>query len=380
MNTRANSEIYDQRRKKLKRRNKRYFQRIMIALIAFYSIFFTSNIWLRSDYSNIDITPIGNVVTGNNREVTLISWNYCSDDKKMEILLGISNTSYDGNDTYTWTAEDRATGSLTVNPIIQTRNFVVLQLVNLPSRISVISLRMDNPDIKEFETLRIYGDPKRNITSVSSIQEKTENEYHMALLRRNGQDYHMYDFLSLAGTGKYASVLHHYQEKEYGEIIIGTNNDSGGQESNKAIHKLCQNLPVKLIDQYPEQNDWNDKLKYVIGHGYRSNYIAESKDITDALEARLDAMMMSDQDSLKSECMNFSSKMLHETNLLPNNMDPYIQNYIQYIQKTYPGKSFKEVLAAEKGHDRIPGKQILHNYNRKQFFRVDLTQESALSL
>ena len=183
MNTRANSEIYDQRRKKLKRRNKRYFQRIMIALIAFYSIFFTSNIWLRSDYSNIDITPIGNVVTGNNREVTLISWNYCSDDKKMEILLGISNTSYDGNDTYTWTAEDRATGSLTVNPIIQTRNFVVLQLVNLPSRISVISLRMDNPDIKEFETLRIYGDPKRNITSVSSIQEKTENEYHVQQLK-----------------------------------------------------------------------------------------------------------------------------------------------------------------------------------------------------
>lgn len=183
MNTRANSEIYDQRRKKLKRRNKRYFQRIMIALIAFYSIFFTSNIWLSSDYSNIDITPIGNVVTGNNREVTLISWNYCSDDKKMEILLGISNTSYDGNDTYTWTAEDRATGSLTVNPIIQTRNFVVLQLVNLPSRISVISLRMDNPDIKEFETLRIYGDPKRNITSVSSIQEKTENEYHVQQLQ-----------------------------------------------------------------------------------------------------------------------------------------------------------------------------------------------------
>lgn len=183
MNTRANSEIYDQRRKKLKRRNKRYFQRIMIALIAFYSIFFTSNIWLRSDYSNIDITPIGNVVTGNNREVTLISWNYCSDDKKMEILLGISNTSYDGNDTYAWTAEDRATGSLTVNPIIQTRTFVVLQLVNLPSRISVISLRMDNPDIKEFETLRIYGDPKRNITSVSSIQEKTENEYHVQQLQ-----------------------------------------------------------------------------------------------------------------------------------------------------------------------------------------------------
>ncbi|MCB5563254.1 hypothetical protein LIP72_13325 [Mediterraneibacter faecis] len=183
MNTRANSEIYDQRRKKLKRRNKRYFQRIMIALIAFYSIFFTSNIWLRSDYSNIDITPIGNVVTGNNREVTLISWNYYSDDKKMEILLGISNTSYDGNDTYTWTAEDRATGSLTVNPIIQTRNFVVLQLVNLPSQISVISLRMDNPDIKEFETLRIYGDPKRNITSVSSIQEKTENEYHVQQLQ-----------------------------------------------------------------------------------------------------------------------------------------------------------------------------------------------------
>lgn len=182
MNTRANSEIYDQRRKKLKRRNKRYFQRIMIALIAFYSIFFTSNIWLRSDYSNIDITPIGNVVTGNNREVTLISWNYCSDDKWRSFLVSQIHLMTEMIHIL-WTAEDRATGSLTVNPIIQTRNFVVLQLVNLPSRISVISLRMDNPDIKEFETLRIYGDPKRNITSVSSIQEKTENEYHVQQLQ-----------------------------------------------------------------------------------------------------------------------------------------------------------------------------------------------------
>lgn len=97
-NARANAAVYDQRRRKLKKRNKRYFQRIMIALIAFYAICLTSKMWLKNNYKNIDITPIGSVVSQNNREVTLISWSYCRDERKMEVLLGISNTAYDGND------------------------------------------------------------------------------------------------------------------------------------------------------------------------------------------------------------------------------------------------------------------------------------------
>ena len=178
-NARANAAVYDQRRRKLKKRNKRDFQRIMIALIAFYAICLTSKMWLKNNYKNIDITPIGSVVSQNNREVTLISWSYCRDERKMEVLLGISNTAYDGNDTYEWSAEDKDAGSLKVTPIIEERNFVVLQLTDLPSRITVISLRMDQSKIQDFETIRLYAAPDRNMKSVTDIKVKSKEEYQI---------------------------------------------------------------------------------------------------------------------------------------------------------------------------------------------------------
>ena len=178
-NARANAAVYDQRRRKLKKRNKRYFQRIMITLIAFYAICLTSKMWLKNNYKNIDITPIGSVVSQNNREVTLISWSYCRDERKMEVLLGISNTAYDGNDTYEWSAEDKDAGSLKVTPIIEERNFVVLQLTDLPSRITVISLRMDQSKIQDFETIRLYAVPDRNMKSVADIKVKSKEEYQI---------------------------------------------------------------------------------------------------------------------------------------------------------------------------------------------------------
>lgn len=178
-NARANAAVYDQRRRKLKKRNKRYFQRIMITLITFYAICLTSKMWLKNNYKNIDITPIGSVVSQNNREVTLISWSYCRDERKMEVLLGISNTAYDGNDTYEWSAEDKDAGSLKVTPIIEERNFVVLQLTDLPSRITVISLRMDQSKIQDFETIRLYAAPDRNMKSVTDIKVKSKEEYQI---------------------------------------------------------------------------------------------------------------------------------------------------------------------------------------------------------
>ena len=178
-NARANAAVYDQRRRKLKKRNKRYFQRIMIALIAFYAICLTSKMWMKNNYKNIDITPIGSVVSQNNREVTLISWSYCRDERKMEVLLGISNTAYDGNDTYEWSAEDKDAGSLKVTPIIEERNFVVLQLTDLPSRITVISLRMDQSKIQDFETIRLYAASDRNMKSFADIKVKSKEEYQI---------------------------------------------------------------------------------------------------------------------------------------------------------------------------------------------------------
>ena len=202
----------------------------------------------------------------------------------------------------------------------------------------------------------------------------------MSLLQKAGKDYHQYDYLALAGTGKYAAAMYHYQQKGYEELVIGTNNDEAGRMANAAIHQLFQEIPVTLVDQYPEQNDWNDELKYVINHGFRTDYIPEKKEITDALEARLDAMMMPDTDELKPECLNFSSQMLEEVNVPVEEMDSYISNYIDRSRQKDPQAGFKEVLQKEQASGRNPGHQILHNFNQKRFFRTEKALESTLSI
>lgn len=203
---------------------------------------------------------------------------------------------------------------------------------------------------------------------------------YMSLLQKAGKDYHQYDYLALAGTGKYAAAMYHYQQKGYEELVIGTNNDEAGRMANAAIHQLFQEIPVTLVDQYPEQNDWNDELKYVINHGFRTDYIPEKKEITDALEARLDAMMMPDTDELKPECLNFSSQMLEEVNVPVEEMDSYISNYIDSKWQKDPQAGFKEVLQKEQASGRNPGHQILHNFNQKRFFRTEKALESTLSI
>ena len=162
--------------------------------------------------------------------------------------------------------------------------------------------------------------------------------------------------------------------------MIGTNNDEAGRMANTAIHQLFQEIPVTLTDQYPKQNDWNDELKYVINHGFRTDYISEKKEITDVLEARLDAMMMPDTDELKPECLNFSSQMLEEVNVPVEEMDLYVGNYIDRSRQKDPQAGFKEVLQKEQASGRNPGHQILRNFNQKRFFRTEKTLESTLSI
>ena len=174
--------------------------------------------------------------------------------------------------------------------------------------------------------------------------------------------------------------MYHYQQKGYEELVIGTNNDEAGRMANAAIHQLFQEIPVTLVDQYPEQNDWNDELKYVINHGFRTDYIPEKKEITDALKARLDAMMMPDTDELKPECLNFSSQMLEEVNVPVEEMDLYVSNYIDRSRQKDPQAGFKEVLQKEQASGRNPGHQILRNFNQKRFFRTEKTLESTLSI
>lgn len=183
MSARDNAQVYDERARIMKKKNKIFFQTILIGLMIFYVFMFTSRYWMVGSYKDIDVTKMGTTITANNRDVTLMSWKYAKKQKIMEVIIGIDNTSYDGVDQYQWTAIDKISGSLHVKPVIQDRDFVVLQITDLPSRVSVISLRMDSDLEKsdsaeeEWSTIRLYGDPTRNIEQVDQIQAKTETDY-----------------------------------------------------------------------------------------------------------------------------------------------------------------------------------------------------------
>ena len=180
----------------------------------------------------------------------------------------------------------------------------------------------------------------------------------------NGVDIHNYDYFALAGTGKYAAVQYHYNQNDYSKISILTNNDDSGKLANTNIRNLLKETPVEIAESYPHENDWNLELKYIINHGYRTNYIRASKDQLEAIESRLDALMQPDQSDVKAGLLEFTHNFMLENNL--PNMDLYIMDYIESARSNYPGETFQSLMSRERSAGKDPSKIILEKYNRKQ--------------
>lgn len=180
----VNAEIIESENRKLSQKNKFFFRIVVIFMVVFYGVSFSSKIWIPEDYSDIAVTPVGSSVKGTDREVTLLSWKYSENQKKMEIMLGIQNHGYDGIDTYEWKAADRKSGMLEVTPVVESKDFVVLELKKLPQKVTVISLRMyvpademDGNTDANTEELKLYADPDRNMEYVDNIKEQTTEDY-----------------------------------------------------------------------------------------------------------------------------------------------------------------------------------------------------------
>lgn len=272
MSAKDNAHIYDERAKVFRKKNKIFFQSILICLMIFYGVMFTSRYWMIGSYKDIDVTKMGTTISANDRDITLMSWNYSKEQKIMEVIIGIDNTAYDGLDQYEWTAVDKVNGSLHVKPMVQDRDFVVLQITDLPSRVSVISLRMDldtdkNSDSEEtWNTVRLYGDPTRNINMVDQIEVKTEAGYKVDRLNSE--------------IARYNETIKDI-EKENADL-------------NKKIESIEQNI-----------NDIKEDQKYE----------------TDAEKEKSDQKiisMISQQNSFKDQMDNNNKKMDEATNKISN--------------------------------------------------------------
>lgn len=169
-------------------RKDRYLQGILLVILIGYAFFLTSKIWLPPDEAEIPPTEPGYFIEGNDRKVTLVSWTYDEEKREMEVMLDITNMSIDGINRYRWSAMELNKGRLTVTPIVEQDDFVVLRIENIPRRFEEISLRMgisseDQTNVDgEFTDLKIYGS-KDSVTRGSIEDDMNERDYRIAACR-----------------------------------------------------------------------------------------------------------------------------------------------------------------------------------------------------
>lgn len=184
MQDELNEKIIKRSNDKLKREQNKLLIGFAVVFFVGYVFFFTSNIWMPRSYEDVRVTKIGSMVEANDRKVTLISWSYCEEQHLMEVVLDISNASIDGIEQYNFTAFDRNEGMCEVTKVIDTPNFIVLQIRKVPSRWTELSLRLDadsslaNQATAGFTTMRFYTS-KRVVDRVDDITVKSEKEYRL---------------------------------------------------------------------------------------------------------------------------------------------------------------------------------------------------------
>lgn len=88
----------------------------------------------------------------------------------------------------------------------------------------------------------------------------------MTLFKYQKKDYKIYDYLSLAGTGKVDSLYYRIKVHKYKEIILAVDNDSSGRNFVERVRKEIAEYTetCKLIEWIPKDTkDWNEKLQAV---------------------------------------------------------------------------------------------------------------------
>lgn len=177
----------------------------------------------------------------------------------------------------------------------------------------------------------------------------------MSILKAAGQDYKLYDYLSLTGTGKYEAVFHHLKSGKYSEVWIGTDNDWAGIKCLQNIKSGIQQefSEVKVIANHPIlTKDWNDEIKYLFMKGYRfDGYISPSAQLVDILQDEVKALLEGNMEEAK-----LWKKALRDLRY-PEELQAYTAEYL--LQN-------REVAIEDVAQGKTDSvKNIINNYNKK---------------
>lgn len=166
--------------------------RFILILFVFtggYLFFFTSNAWMPAGSSANALTQLGQESEWNGRTVSVTRWDYCENSGTMEVELDIRNTSYDGQNTYEYSALEKMGGKLPVSVILEEADWVILQITDLPKRWSEVSLRMDMTEHAEsMGLLKLYTNVN-DVSRVNSIEKRDREGYRMVRFETQIQTY-----------------------------------------------------------------------------------------------------------------------------------------------------------------------------------------------
>lgn len=157
---------------------------VFICIILIYIFFFTSKWLLPANITSESSTPqIGKEIQfGNDREYNLISVAYSKEDQEMEIVMSLTNNSYDNVNEY-YTAVNVLGGSskkVEIKEIMNQSLLTVFRIENLKSFDEITFMLApkiaDINEVKDEDTAFIALN-KYNITEVSHIKDKSKEEY-----------------------------------------------------------------------------------------------------------------------------------------------------------------------------------------------------------
>lgn len=182
-----NEEIKEKthiKKKKIKSGNSLLYG-FLVFFILGYGIFFSSKLWLKAPYEDVPITPIGKTITEEDRSVTINSWKYSREEKKMEIMATIENLALDNIETYKWSVKT-ASSTLNTNVIMEGNELVVIEVTDVPNNWAEAALYMELKDRDknkntDFKLLKMYTN-EANVKAVKEIKRKSVAGYKKDLI------------------------------------------------------------------------------------------------------------------------------------------------------------------------------------------------------
>lgn len=164
-----------QKEKKIRHKNF-IIRTFLVFFIIGYGFFFTSTLWGNKEI--IQATPYAKVITAHDRDMTLDTWKYEEDNNLMEVQISIQNRSMDGLDKYTFKAIDKDHGFLSVDPILETPDLIVLQFHVKPSWQS-LSVQIYFPEEIAGGDFKSFYMNRASVQSVAKIETLSETGYRI---------------------------------------------------------------------------------------------------------------------------------------------------------------------------------------------------------